>query len=231
MGARVMTDAAGGRVSPVAADALSTEPGPLASPELSVKLFVADPAGVNVRELIPVFHRWIQEELLKDELMIDVTGYAHVPDGPGVLLICDLAHYSLELKGRPGLRYRRRRKADGTVQDRLRDAFRRAVAAARLLEEEEELGRRYRFRTDEIEFGIYDRLRAPSSAETFESVWPPLTAFLARLYQEGTPGVELASEHREPFTVRITAPVSLDLPSLLERLEQLEASDARATGA
>lgn len=227
-----MTSAAGGRASPVAADVLSVEPdGPLASPELSLKLFVAEPAGVNVRELIPVFHRWIQQERLKDELMIDVAGYAHVPDGPGVLLICDLAHYSLELRGRPGLRYRRRRKADGTVQDRLRDAFRRAVRAARLLEEDEELGARYRFRTDEIEFGIYDRLRAPSTAESFEAVRPPLTTLLARLYQEGAPGVELVSGHREPFTVRISAPVALSLPSLLARLEQLEAGDARAAGA
>jgi hypothetical protein len=85
---------------------------PLDSPEISVKLFVADPSGVRLEELIPVFHRWIKQDLLEDELAIDVASYEHVPKGPGIVLICDKAHYYFDMRaGRAGLRYRGRREA------------------------------------------------------------------------------------------------------------------------
>ena len=201
--------------------------GPLGSADLSVKLFVADPSRVDVRELIPVFHRWIQQGLLEDELVIDVTGYAHVPHGPGVLLICDTAHYSLDMNRRPGLRYRRRRRAaPGTTEERLRDVFRRALNAARLLGEEPGLEGRYRVRTDELEFAIYDRLNAPSDEAVFHAVRPSLLELIGQLYQGDQAQLRLVSGPREPFTVSISTSTALDVAALLDRLERLEAQPA-----
>jgi len=201
--------------------------GPLASADLSVKLFVADPSGVDVRELIPVFHRWIQQGLLEDELAIDVTGYAHVPEGPGVLLICDTAHYSLDMNRRPGLRYRRRRRAaPGTPEERLRDAFRRALSAARLLDEEPGLEARYRVRTDKLEFTVYDRLHAPSTEAVFHEVRPSLDELIGRLYEDDQVGLRLVSGPREPFTVSISASTAPEVSALLDRLERLEPQPA-----
>ena len=89
-----------------------TTEGPLSSAEVSVKLFVDDNSVVRPLELITVFQRWITEGVLEDELTIDVANYEHVPQGPGIMLICDKAHYYFDVRqNRWGLRYRGRREA------------------------------------------------------------------------------------------------------------------------
>ena len=193
--------------------------GPLDSPEVSVKYFVEDSSAVRVEELIPVFHRWIRESVLEDELLIDVANYAHVPKGPGVMLICHLGQYGLDLRqGRPGLLYRRRRVAHGSPQDQLAGTFRSAIRAGSLLEDEPALEGRYRFRTDEVELVIYDRLLAPSVLETLEAVRPLLGGFITELYEDQAVSVELTSRSNEPFAVRITTQEAPPLGVLLSRL-------------
>ena len=192
---------------------------PLDSGEISVKLFVEDPAGVRLRELIPVFHRWIKEDLLDDELMIDVANYEHVPKGPGVVLICDKAHYYFDVRGgKVGLRYRGRREARGSGTEAVTRAFRSALHAARLLETDPVLEGRYAFRTDPVEFGIYDRLRAPSEASSLETIRVPLDEAVRSLYGVDDVGLELASSPRDPFMVTVKTGASPSVEELLGRL-------------
>jgi hypothetical protein len=191
----------------------------LASAELSVKFFVEDPAAVDLEELVPVFHRWIREDLLDDELPIDVAGYAHVPKGPGVVLICDHAHYYFdERAGRPGLKYRGRRVARGQGEEGITNAFRRALRAAALLEREPTLGKRYRFRTDSVELGINDRLHAPSDERTLVAVRPAVAAAVRSVYGKPAKSITLASGPREPFLARIEMAESPKVETLLEQL-------------
>jgi len=197
---------------------------PLTSSEISVKLFVDDPSGVRLKELIPVFHRWIQEGLLEDELLVDVASYEQVPKGPGIILICDTAHYYFDMRaGRPGLRYRSRRKTEATEQEGIARAFRSALQAASLLEGDPALEGRYRFRTSEVEFGIYDRLRAPSDAATFAAVRPELEKYVKELYGDGEASFEMVSSPKEPFVVAITAPSSPTVDELLGQMAALRA--------
>ena len=66
--------------------------------------------------------------------MIDVANYAHVPKGPGVVLIGHGSDYFIdEGEGRLGLLHSRKRGAPD-AGDRLADAFRRTLHAASLLE-------------------------------------------------------------------------------------------------
>lgn len=177
---------------------------PLTSPEVSVKLFVQDGAGVRLRELIPVFHRWIREDLLSDELMIDVANYEHVPKGPGVVLICDRAHYYFDVRaGRAGLRYRGRREARATGAEAIAGAFGSALRAAALLASDPVLEGRYRFRTDEVEVGIYDRLRAPSDEHTLAAVRPALEDVVRDLFGVVPEAIDLTSAPKEPFMVSV----------------------------
>ena len=192
---------------------------PLASSEGSVKLFVEDPSAIEMRELIPVFHRWIQQSLLENELLIDVTSYAHVPKGPGVVLIADLGHYYFESRhGRLGLRFRGRRARGGGHEDRLAHAFGSALRAAALLDADPALDGRYRFRTDELEFEIYDRLLAPSSVETMDAVRPELERFLRGLYGGAEVTLKMESGPGEPFRVGITTSSAPPLIELVDRL-------------
>ena len=197
-------------------------PVPLTSPEVSVKLFVSDPAGVHLKELIPVFHRWIAEKLIEDELLVDVASYEHVPKGPGIVLICDKAHYYFDVRdGRPGIRYRGRRDADVAGEQGIARAFRSALQAASLLENDPALDGRYRFVTSELEFGIYDRLRAPSDEATFKAVQPDLERYVKALYGAEDVTLELASGRKEPFMVSIKTGTS---PAVEELLGQVAAA-------
>jgi hypothetical protein len=191
---------------------------PLSSADVSVKLFVEDPSRVVLEDLIPVFHRWIGEAAIKDELLIDVAIYAHVPEGPGIVLVCDKAHYYFDAKGgRPGLRYRGRREARAVGEEGIARAFRAVLEGAALLEADETLGG-YRFKTDEIELVIYDRLRAPSGEETLAAVRPVVEQYARSLYGAGAVTIEMASGPRQPFTLRVTADVAPTVGELLGRL-------------
>ena len=57
----------------------STDNAPLAG--------MAETGEIELEKLVPVFHQWIREKKIPDELLIDVADYAHVPQGPGVVLI------------------------------------------------------------------------------------------------------------------------------------------------
>lgn len=193
--------------------------GPLSSPEVSVKLFVADPAGVRLKELIPVLHRWIKEDLLPEELQIDVASYEHVPKGPGIVLICDKAHYYFDARqGRVGLRFRARRENRGVGPEAIARAFHAVLHAARLLEADPVLEGRYRFRTDELEFGIYDRLLAPSDESTFTAVRPDLEQAVRDLFETDDVELELSSGPKEPFMVTVRVGASPDVEQLLSRV-------------
>ena len=94
--------------------------------KFQVKLYTR--AGdIELEKLIPVFHEWIRAKKISDELLIDVADYAHVPQGPGVVLIGHQSDYYLDVAdNRPGLLYSRKRGFEGDFQTGIDDAFRDA---------------------------------------------------------------------------------------------------------
>jgi hypothetical protein len=196
-------------------------PVPTAAHELAVKFYAEEPFEPDPRELVPIFHEWIQNDRLEDELLIDVADYTHVHHGPGVLLIGHTAQYGLDGgEGRPGLLYRCRRAAEGGARTRLRAAFRSVLRACRLLEQESALRGRLRFRTDEALLRIQNRLLAPNTREALEALRSELEPVLADLYR----GAERITTDQvglpaEPFSVRITVEGTPDLGTLLARVD------------
>ena len=130
--------------------------------KFGVKIFVANPGTVDIRNVIPVFHNWIQEQKIEGHLLIDVHDYSHVQNGPGILLVAHEGNFSLDqAEGRLELVYYRKQP----VADGLGSSFQAAQAAARLLEEEPTLNE-IRFRNDEFLVFGNDRLLAPNTAES-----------------------------------------------------------------
>jgi hypothetical protein len=184
--------------------------------KLQVKLYVEDPKKVDLGALVPVLHGWIREKTL-DEPVIDVANYDHVPKGPGVVLIGMGSDYYLDLgEGRPGLLYSRKREAQGSLGERVADAFRRAFKAATLLEAEPSL--ELRFGTAELLFRIPDRLNAPNDDATLDAVRPALAEVLEKLFGPGGYEIAREGEPREPFTVRIRAKSAGSLGELVAKL-------------
>ncbi len=138
---------------------------------LNLKVYCQEPCPIeNTQAVIPVFHRWIQERVLGEELLIDVADYSHVPGGPGVLLIGHEAFYSLELgpEKRLGLLYNRRTQMHGTAQEKLVELLSALVRAAQLLEKESFLGAgKLRFDYKELKILCNDRCLSPNEKASF----------------------------------------------------------------
>ena len=182
--------------------------------KFQVKLYTR--AGdIELEKLIPVFHEWIRTKKISDELLIDVADYAHVPQGPGVVLIGHQSDYYLDVAdNRPGLLYSRKRGFEGDVQESIEDAFHRALNACRLLEEESSLG--LQFGTDEVLFRVQDRLAAPNGDATYNAYKPALEQ-AASVFFGGTPSLERIGSEREPFAVRISTGASGSVADALAR--------------
>jgi hypothetical protein len=192
------------------------------SHKLAIKLFARegqDPANLPGEAIVPVFHSWIQSHAMKDHLLIDVADYAHVPDGPGTVLVSLEANLSTDrAQGRPGLLYVRKLPLPGDFGQRLRTVLATVLACAARLEAHPTLQGKVAFRTDEFLFRVHDRLLAPNTAETFEKVKPELEAVLRELYPTGQLTLEHQPSELTLFEVRIRNREAPALETLLARV-------------
>jgi hypothetical protein len=184
------------------------------SERLQLKLYLEPSEHFELEALVPVFHRFIRDRVIKD-VLIDVIDYSHVPDGPGVVLIGHAADLYLgALDGAFGLVYSRKRGGPGPER-RLEDALRRLIDAARLLEQEN--GLELRFKSNELSLRLTDRLRAPNDDATFTSTKAEVEALFSRVYG-GEVAIDRLPASKEPFGLRIKAASSPSLEALLEKL-------------
>jgi hypothetical protein len=173
------------------------------SSKLVLKIY-ADPSATSVKpvDTVPVFHSWIQKQLVKDHLLIDVADYSHVPDGPGTVLVSHEANFYLdELDGRLGLSYSRKQALPGTLADRLHFVRGALLDAAKLLAADATIAGRIEFRPGEFTFKINDRLLGPNTPATFEAVRPDLQ----RVFEGAK--LEPRFDGKRLFEVGISAPV------------------------
>ncbi len=166
---------------------------------INVKVFVTDPAAIDLADAVGIFHRWIKEHACP-EMLFDVAEYRHVPAGPGVLLIGHEANYSFdERENRLGLLYNRKDSLDGTFQSRLAQAHQAALTACDRLENDAVFAGRLKFDRSSLEVFVNDRLLAPNSDETWKALEPEL--------KKHFPGskIERHGEPRDLFRVAVTA--------------------------
>lgn len=170
-------------------------------------------------DVIPVFHRWIQQAAVPD-LLIDVADYSHVKSGPGVLLVGYEGIYALdETDGLRGVTYYFRRPAIEGIEQRLHLAAHRALAACRLLESEASLASELQFDSSAIEIYCNDRLNAPNEPGTLEALAPAIEGLVGRLYPGAVPELERRGpQSRERFSLVVKTEDSPGIETLLERV-------------
>ena len=179
-----------------------------------VKVY-AKSGDIDLDKLVPVFHEWIRIKKIPDELLIDVADYAHVPQGPGVVLIGHQSDYYLDVADdRPGLLYSRKRGFDGDFEAGIEDAFRRALRACQMLEAES--GLQFEFETSEVLFRVQDRLRAPNEDSTYEAYEPALKKTTSTFFGNSA-SFERVGGPREAFAVRISTGSSGSVGEALAR--------------
>lgn len=147
--------------------------------KVGVKFFLAKGADVPLASFIPVFHRFIQEDQLEG-MLVDVTEYTHVHQGPGVLVIAHEANYGLdEESGKRGFLYSQKRPVEKGSQEHLATAFRRVLKGCGLLEKEASLGG-LKFNTGHFQVFVNDRAEAPFNSESLGQLEEELNTFLPK---------------------------------------------------
>lgn len=182
---------------------------------LQAKLFFDDSTDVPVKSFIPVFHTWIQKQEM-DELLIDVHNYSHMHHGPGILLVAHESDFAIDLAdGRTGLIYRRKRSRPTDLKDLFRLTLQRVVRSALLIEQEDSLPGKVRFRTDEVEVRLMDRLVYSNKSEVYKETEPILLAVAEEVIGKGKVSLEqVDNDKREPLTIRLGLSESLSLKEL-----------------
>jgi hypothetical protein len=169
---------------------------------VNIKLFATPESRVHWPDLVPIFHRWIQEQAVEG-MLIDVADYAHVPNGPGILLVAHEGFYSVDQRdGRLGFLYNRRMALEGSISDKLEQAWSSALAAARKLEGEPVLGGTLRFDENDCEVFVNDRMLAPNTPETYDRLSPAIHEFFERRLARPVK-LDWKADPRELFRVRV----------------------------
>lgn len=187
---------------------------------VNVKLVLRNPEAVDLEAIVPIFHAWIQEQST-EELLLDVASYAHVKDGPGILLIGHEADYSLDATdGRLGLRYNRKALIEGSNRFRLQQATRAALNALARLEQDAHLNGKIQFDGRNIELFINDRLLAPNNENTRNAAEPEFRSFLDRLGGGFVYSLQYEVDRRRLFGARIQFEREFTLEELLHNFDQ-----------
>jgi len=162
--------------------------------KINVKIYLEKGQDIPLNTFIPIFHRFIQKDLLEG-MLVDVAEYTHVHEGPGVLLIAHEGNYSVdETDGKRGLLYNFKRASSANAEENMKTAFRRALKACELLEKEPELAGKMKFNPSRLRIFINDRLNTSGKNRGFseleESIRPlleKLTGSLIKLIPEMDP--------------------------------------------
>jgi hypothetical protein len=199
------------------------------SHKLVVKFFADAGASVGLDAIVPAFHHWIQDQGIPGHMLIDVADYAHVPDGPGTVLVTHEANIHFDRgEGRQGLLYVRKQPVgeNASFRETLAAVFHAALFCAAKLERDPSLDG-IRFRTDEIVFRINDRLLGPNEPATFARIKPDLQKFATEMLGE-TAQLDYEPNGERLFEVRIKSAGNASLTDLLGRAEALAATPAPA---
>jgi hypothetical protein len=168
---------------------------------LGIKFF-ADGGRIELTEFIPIFHEWIQKQLIDGHLLIDVHDYSHMHDGPGILLVAHQGNFSLDSTDfGMGLLYYRKQPAET-----LADIVKPAVQGCRLLEDDPRLRGRIRFDMNEAIIVANDRLLAPNTNESFSQLQPPLSDTLQQVLGKPFRLARISEDPKERLAIRAIQP-------------------------
>lgn len=183
---------------------------------INVKIYSSTPEMIDLDEGIPIFHGWISRKACP-ELLIDVADYAHVPAGPGVMLIGHEAQYSIEAgaENRLGLLYATKLKQAGNNVSRIVQALGRAINACQMLQQEKLWENKVKFQSTDLYISVNDRYIAPNTQDTFEAVKTDIEEGLITIF--GNDGFSIAFEVGDPrslFQVNIKLINALDVAKI-----------------
>jgi hypothetical protein len=171
-----------------------------------VKLYAGEVSAPNEDAdlFVPIFHDWIRDGVL-DMVALDVADYAHVPEGPGIMLIAHQTAFALDrADGRFGLLAQRRTPIDGDGADAVAATLTEALQVAARLEPDPRLGGRLAFDRTTLRVEANDRLRPPNTAEGYRLFEPIVREGLRRAGAEQILEVQrVANDPRDRLALEV----------------------------
>lgn len=146
---------------------------------IDVKLLLDAPPSPDLDPFLVIFHRWRQRSDHPSD-WVDLADYAHMPSGPGILIAGKRDTFSVNLNPPgPGLLTSVRGGLEGALEDRFREAFRRARELVSAVLAEPEFPGEFRVREGVWEVFLNDRLGFPNTDDSDGMVRPALASALA----------------------------------------------------
>jgi hypothetical protein len=173
-----------------------------------VKLYAPEP-GVDDQVFVPIFHEWIRDGVFGDELVLfDVADYAHVPDGPGVVLVTHDAHFALDRSdGRFGMLVQRRvpptRDSDGDAVATLALTITQGLKVAERLATDPRLEGKLEFDRSSIRVEANDRLRAPNTDAGYGAFEPVVRDAVLRALGKRASVTRVANDPRDRLSADV----------------------------
>jgi hypothetical protein len=187
--------------------------------KIGAKWLVRETAPVNLLDLIPIYHRWIQNSLLEG-LLIDVADYSHVHQGPGVMIIAHDGNYGFDESGsQRGMLYYAKRPLAGAFDERLSQVLQRSLAALDLLAREPALSDRQLELPRLLHCFSNDRLLAPNDDAARQAFGAMLQPVIERIYPDGHELTWIDQDARERLCAQITPRQVTTTAELLARLQ------------
>lgn len=167
-------------------------------------------ADVNLDDVIPVFHSWIQNNRLST-MLIDVADYKHVEASPGVVLIGHTDDCGID-NGLPrnesagqGFHYTRkhaRLAEEASFLERLRQLWSNALEAAEALEQEAGLG--VAVNPGRLQLMVPDRLRYAFTEANVQAVAALVREWLTEVFGSTNISVTYPEiDERLPLTLTV----------------------------
>ena len=145
---------------------------------IDVKLLLDCPPDPDLDQFLVIFDRWRKADDHPAD-WVDLADYAHMPGGPGILIAGKRDTFSVNLNPPgPGLLTSVRRGLEGSLEDRFREALRRAREFNSAVMAEPEFPAGFSVREGAWEVYVNDRLGFPNTDPTDRLVRPAVAAAL-----------------------------------------------------
>ena len=185
---------------------------------IHIKLLSDAPATLSLAPFIAIFGRWRGE---KDHPSgwVDLADYAHVPRGPGIVLVGFRANFAFDMADpAPGTLYAAKKGLSGAHAERITAALKSCLELSQRLVAEKEFPPGVHLNTAAWEIHFTDRLETPHAPAAVGELRPAVEQALNRLLGPG--GYELLPQsdpsQAPGFAVRAKCTAPLD--ALLQRL-------------
>jgi hypothetical protein len=185
--------------------------------KVCVKVSLDAPGRLNPDPVLEIFARWRTEE---GEELVDLADYAHLAEGPLVVLIGHRYNLAIDTSGgRAGIQYCSKKGLSGSPAGRFSAVIKAGLAKARRLVAEPGFPPGVRPRPEQIEVVLNDRLSLPNDDEADREIRPALTQALDLLYGNANYTLTRDPDSSRRLCYRAEAPAqNLTLDSLLARL-------------